>query len=31
MPIVAIVGVLILVGLVGFGYFRSSILGFFKR
>jgi cobaltochelatase CobN len=31
MPIVAIVGVLILVGLVGAGYFRSNILGFFKK
>jgi len=31
MPIVAIIGVLILVGLVGFGYFRGNILGFFKK
>ncbi|BDZ68140.1 cobaltochelatase subunit CobN [Methanobacterium ferruginis] len=31
MPIVAIVGVILLVGLVGLGYFRSSIFGFFKK
>jgi cobaltochelatase CobN len=31
MPIVAIVGVLILVGLVGAGYFRANIVGFFKK
>lgn len=31
MPLVAMVGVLMLVGLVGFGYFRNSILGFIKK
>ncbi|OPX58527.1 MAG: cobaltochelatase subunit CobN [Methanobacterium sp. PtaB.Bin024] len=31
MPIVAIVGVILLVGLVGVGYFRGNLLGFFKK
>jgi cobaltochelatase CobN len=31
MPIVAIVGVILLVCLVGVGYFRNSIFGFFKK
>lgn len=31
MPVVALVGVIILVGLVGVGYFRGSILEFFKK
>ncbi|BDZ68139.1 cobaltochelatase subunit CobN [Methanobacterium ferruginis] len=31
MPIVAIVGVILLVALVGVGYFRNSIFGFFKK
>ena len=31
MPLIAIVGVLLLVGLVGFGYFRSSVLGWFRK
>jgi len=31
MPIVAIVGVILMVGLVGVGYFRGSLLKFFKK
>ncbi len=31
MPIVAILGVLILIGLMGIGYFRDNIVGFFKK
>jgi cobaltochelatase CobN len=31
MPIVAIVGVILLVCLIGVGYFRNSIFGFFKK
>jgi cobaltochelatase CobN len=31
MPIAAIVGVVLIVGLIGVGYFRTSILGFLRR
>jgi len=31
MPIAAIFGVVLLIGLVGFGYFRADILGFFRK
>lgn len=31
MPVVALLGVFLLVGLVGFGYFRGSILGWFRK
>ncbi|HNS25432.1 MAG TPA: cobaltochelatase subunit CobN, partial [Methanobacteriaceae archaeon] len=31
MPLVALVGVLLLVGLVGLGYFRSNIQGWFRK
>lgn len=31
MPLVALVGVLLLVGLVGLGYFRSNIRGWFRK
>lgn len=31
MPIAAIVGVVLLIGLVGVGYFRADILGFFRK
>jgi cobaltochelatase CobN len=31
MPIAAIVGIVLIVGLIGVGYFRTSILGFLRR